>query len=64
MTNCLFSGVRISKTGRRFVINDVIIWNLYDSGPEIAAGFDPNTTPLNKRGQAALFLLRDVEYLD
>lgn len=37
-----YSGIRISKTGRRFEIKNVILWNVYDSD--------------NKRiGQAALF---------
>ncbi len=37
-----YSGIRISKTGRRFEIKNVILWNVYDSE--------------NKRiGQAALF---------
>jgi hypothetical protein len=26
-----YSGIRISKTGRRFEIKDVIIWNVYDA---------------------------------
>jgi hypothetical protein len=37
-----YSGIRISKTGKRFEIKNVILWNVYDSE--------------NKRiGQAALF---------
>ncbi|PZX15858.1 MEKHLA domain-containing protein [Breznakibacter xylanolyticus] len=37
-----YSGIRISKTGKRFEIKNVILWNVYDSD--------------NKRiGQAALF---------
>lgn len=27
---CHYSGVRISKTGRRFLINNAVVWNLYD----------------------------------
>jgi hypothetical protein len=37
-----YSGVRISKTGRRFEIKNVILWNVYDSEN-------------NRIGQAALF---------
>ena len=37
-----YSGIRISKTGRRFEIKNVILWNVYDSEN-------------NRIGQAALF---------
>jgi hypothetical protein len=37
-----YSGIRISKTGRRFKIKNVILWNVYDSEN-------------NKIGQAAVF---------
>lgn len=37
-----YSGIRISKTGRRFEIKNVILWNVYDSDN-------------NRIGQAALF---------
>ena len=37
-----YSGIRISKTGRRFEIKNVILWNVYDSENK-------------KIGQAALF---------
>lgn len=37
-----YSGVRISKSGRRFTIHDATVWNLVDSDGEL-------------RGQAAMF---------
>ena len=37
-----YSGVRISKTGRRFHINSATVWNISDDGD-------------NKKGQAAVF---------
>jgi hypothetical protein len=37
-----YSGIRISKTGRRFEIKNVILWNVYDSDN-------------NRIGQAAMF---------
>lgn len=37
-----YSGIRISKTGRRFEIKNVILWNVYDSKN-------------NRIGQAAMF---------
>lgn len=37
-----YSGIRISKTGRRFEIKDAVIWNVYDAEN-------------NRIGQAALF---------
>ena len=37
-----YSGIRISKTGRRFEIKNVILWNVYDSEN-------------NRIGQAAVF---------
>jgi hypothetical protein len=37
-----YSGIRISKTGRRFKIKNVILWNVYDSEN-------------NRIGQAAVF---------
>ena len=37
-----YSGIRISKTGRRFEIKNVILWNVYDSED-------------NRIGQAAVF---------
>lgn len=37
-----YSGIRISKTGRRFEIKNVMLWNVYDSEN-------------NRIGQAALF---------
>lgn len=43
-----YSGIRISKTGRRFEIKNVILWNVYDSEN-------------NRIGQAALF--DEFEYL-
>ena len=43
-----YSGIRISKTGKRFEIKNVILWNVYDSE--------------NKRiGQAAIF--NEYEYI-
>ena len=43
-----YSGIRISKTGRRFEIKNVILWNVYDAEN-------------NRIGQAALF--KEYEYL-
>lgn len=43
-----YSGIRISKTGKRFKIKNVILWNVYDSEN-------------NRIGQAALF--DEYEYL-
>jgi hypothetical protein len=43
-----YNGVRISSTGRRFIIKDAILWNIYDS-----AG--------TYQGQAATF--KEWEYL-
>jgi MEKHLA domain. len=43
-----YSGIRISKSGRRFEIKNVILWNVYDSEN-------------NRIGQAALF--DEYEYL-
>ncbi|MCW3804606.1 MEKHLA domain-containing protein [Plebeiibacterium marinum] len=43
-----YTGIRISKTGRRFEIKNVILWNVYDSEN-------------NRIGQAALF--NEYEYL-
>jgi len=43
-----YSGIRISKTGRRFEIKDVMLWNVYDSEN-------------NRIGQAALF--KEYSYL-
>ena len=43
-----YSGIRISKTGRRFEIKNVILWNVYDSEN-------------NRIGQAAMF--REYDYL-
>lgn len=43
-----YSGIRVSKTGKRFEIKNVILWNVYDSGK-------------NRIGQAALF--SDYNYL-
>jgi hypothetical protein len=43
-----YNGVRISSTGRRFIIKDAILWNIYDS-----AGI--------YQGQAATF--KEWEYL-
>jgi len=43
-----YSGVRISKTGRKFKINAATVWNIMDENNE-------------KKGQAALF--RDYTYI-
>ncbi len=43
-----YSGIRISKTGRRFVIKNVMLWNVYDSDN-------------NRIGQAAMF--EEYDYL-
>lgn len=43
-----YSGIRISKTGKRFEIKNVILWNVYDSEN-------------NRIGQAALF--HEYDYL-
>ncbi|ASB50722.1 MEKHLA domain-containing protein [Alkalitalea saponilacus] len=43
-----YSGIRISKTGRRFEIRNAIIWNIYDSEN-------------NRIGQAAVF--KEYDYL-
>lgn len=43
-----YSGIRISKTGKRFEIKNVMLWNVYDSEN-------------NRIGQAALF--DEYEYL-
>ena len=37
-----YSGIRVSKTGRRFMINQAVVWNLYDDHDQYY-------------GQAALF---------
>jgi hypothetical protein len=31
-----YSGVRVSKTGRRFLISNAVVWNLYDSNGSYA----------------------------
>lgn len=43
-----YSGIRISKSGRRFEIKNVMLWNVYDSEN-------------NRIGQAALF--KEYDYL-
>ena len=50
-----YSGVRITKGGRRFRIHDAIIWNLEEREGESAPQI---------RGQAAMFMRSDVEWLD
>lgn len=44
-----YSGIRISKTGRRFRIKDVLLWNVFDSSGK-------------RIGQAAMF--DKFEYID
>ena len=53
-----YEGVRVTKTGRRFMIRDCVIWNLFTRED----GNRPNEIE-RYCGKAAMFLVSDVEWL-
>ena len=53
-----YKGVRVTRTGRRFMIRDCVIWNLFTR-----EDVDRQNGSERYCGKAAMFLVSDVEWL-
>lgn len=60
----LSSGIRISRTGRRFWIRNAVVWELFEDLVVDTRGGSSSEDSLRiRKGQAALFFRKDVEYI-